>query len=102
MLDLLPSTAPADLPSLLASLSAVAPLLDAMPGVVFFVKDAQDGRFVLLNKAGEELLGLSRHDLIGKTDFDLFDPEDALRSEAFVADGASAFGAQPGAQQQAQ
>ena len=39
MLDLLPSTAPADLPSLLASLSAVAPLLDAMPGVVFFVKD---------------------------------------------------------------
>ncbi len=49
MLDLLPSTAPADLPSLLASLSAVAPLLDAMPGVVFFVKDAQ-ARYVLVNQ----------------------------------------------------
>ena len=49
MLDLLPSTAPADLPSLLASLSAVAPLLDAMPGVVLFVNDAQ-ARYVLVNQ----------------------------------------------------
>ena len=65
-------------------------IVESIPSMVF-VKDARDGRFVLLNKAGEELLGVSRHDLIGKSDFDLFDPEDAERfrkaDEAVVASG---------------
>ena len=65
-------------------------VVESIPSMVF-VKDAADGRFILLNKAGEELLGLSRQDLIGKTDFDLFDPEDAVRfraaDEAVVASG---------------
>ncbi len=65
-------------------------VVESIPSMVF-VKDATDGRFVLLNRAGEELLGLSRHDLIGKTDFDLFDPNDAIRfreaDQAVVASG---------------
>ena len=53
-------------------------VVESLPSMLF-VKDAQDGRFVLLNKAGEKLLGVARQDLIGKTDFDLFAPEDAAR-----------------------
>jgi PAS domain S-box-containing protein len=52
------------------------------------VKDAQTGRFLLLNKAGEELLGISRDEFIGATDFDLF-PED--QAAAFVAADAEAM-----------
>ncbi|CAL4869880.1 hypothetical protein MMA231_04172 (plasmid) [Asticcacaulis sp. MM231] len=65
-------------------------VVESIPSMVF-VKDACDGRFVLLNKAGEALLGVGRHDLIGKTDFDLFDAEDAERfrqaDQAVVASG---------------
>jgi len=65
-------------------------VVESIPSMVF-VKDARDGRFVLLNKAGEELLGIQRHDLIGKTDFDLFDAADAERfrqaDQAVVASG---------------
>jgi diguanylate cyclase (GGDEF)-like protein/PAS domain S-box-containing protein len=83
---------PADRPS--AELRSAQIFLDAVvesiPSMVF-VKDAVDGRFVLLNRAGEELLGLSRNDLIGKTDYDLFDVEDAHRfraaDQAVVASG---------------
>ena len=34
-------------------------------------------RFVLFNKAGEDLLGFPREDLIGKNDYELFPPEEA-------------------------
>ena len=65
-------------------------VVESIPSMVF-VKDAHDGRFVLLNKAGEDLLGIHRNDLIGKTDFDLFDVEDAERfrqaDRAVVASG---------------
>lgn len=65
-------------------------VVESIPSMVF-VKDARDGRFVLLNKAGEELLGVSRHDLVGKTDFDLFNADDAQRfraaDQAVVASG---------------
>ncbi|BCR26882.1 transcriptional regulator [Aquipseudomonas alcaligenes] len=72
MLDLLPSTAPADLPSLLASLSAVAPLLDAMPGVVFFVKDAQ-ARYVLVNQTLATRCGYrDKSELLGRTAEEVF------------------------------
>jgi PAS domain S-box-containing protein len=47
-----------------------------------FVKDAENLAFVRFNRAGEELLGVSRTDLLGKTDFDLFPPSEA---EFFVA-----------------
>lgn len=40
--------------------------------IMIFVKDARDLRFVRLNKAGAELIGLSNEDTIGKTDYDLF------------------------------
>ncbi|MBP2161248.1 MULTISPECIES: bifunctional diguanylate cyclase/phosphodiesterase [Asticcacaulis] len=65
-------------------------VVESIPSMVF-VKDARDGRFVLLNKAGEDLLGISRHDLVGKTDFDLFSEDDARRfrtaDQAVVASG---------------
>ena len=65
-------------------------IVESIPSMVF-VKDARDGRFVLLNKAGEDLLGVSRHDLVGKTDFDLFNEDDAKRfraaDQAVVASG---------------
>lgn len=53
-------------------------VVESIPSMVF-VKEVSDGKFVLLNKTGEDLLGISRHDLIGKTDFDLFDPIEAER-----------------------
>lgn len=65
-------------------------VVESIPSMVF-VKDALDGRFILLNKAGEEMLGLKRSDLIGKSDYDLFDSEDAVRfrsaDQAVVASG---------------
>jgi PAS domain S-box-containing protein len=47
-----------------------------------FVKDADRLAFVRFNRAGEELLGLSREALLGKTDHDLFP---AAEAEFFVA-----------------
>ncbi|WP_312407051.1 EAL domain-containing protein [Rhizobium sp.] len=65
-------------------------VVESIPSMVF-VKEASDGKFVLLNKAGEQLLGTSRHDLIGKSDLDLFNQEDAERfreaDKAVVASG---------------
>jgi PAS domain S-box-containing protein len=42
--------------------------------IMVFIKDAQL-RFVLLNKAGEELTGYPREVFVGKTDADLYPPE---------------------------
>ena len=49
--------------------------------VMVFLKDAKDLRFELFNKAGENLLGYERKDLIGKNDYDIF-PKD--QAEAFT------------------
>jgi PAS domain S-box-containing protein len=55
-------------------------LVENIPNMVF-VKDAEELRFVRFNRAGEELLGMSREELIGKNDFDFFPEEQA---EAFT------------------
>jgi PAS domain S-box-containing protein len=55
-------------------------ILENIPDMVF-VKDAQDLAFVRFNRAGETLLGLKREELIGKTDFAFFPPDQA---KAFV------------------
>jgi len=47
--------------------------------VMLSVKDAEDLRFVRWNKAGEEVLGYKREDLLGRSDRDLFPPEQAER-----------------------
>lgn len=51
-------------------------VLENIPNMVF-VKDAKALRFVRFNKAGEELLGFSRRDLLGKNDYDFFPKEQA-------------------------
>jgi PAS domain S-box-containing protein len=55
-------------------------VVEAMPAMLV-VKGA-DHRFTMLNRAGEDLLGVSRHDLVGKTDHDLFPADQA---DFFVA-----------------
>ncbi|HLF02878.1 MAG TPA: PAS domain S-box protein, partial [Anaerolineales bacterium] len=51
-------------------------LIEVMP-VGLFMKDAQDLRFVRWNKGNEDLIGLSRDHVVGKTDFDFFPGEEA-------------------------
>ncbi len=46
-------------------------IVENIPHMIF-VKDAEELRFVKFNKAGEDLLGYSREELIGKSDYDLF------------------------------
>jgi len=54
----------------------ITSIVENIPDMIF-VKDAQTHKFVRFNKAGEGLLGFSRNDLIGKTDYDLFPKEEA-------------------------
>ncbi len=56
-------------------------VVENMPAMLF-VKEARENRFVLINRAGEELLGLSRDEMIGKNDYDFFPKEEA---DFFVA-----------------
>ncbi len=51
-------------------------IVENIPNMIF-VKDARELRFVRLNKAGEDLLGVRREDFIGKKDSDFFPPEEA-------------------------
>jgi PAS domain S-box-containing protein len=51
-------------------------VLENIPNMVF-VKDAAELRFVRFNKAGEDLLGIPREELIGKCDHDLFPQDEA-------------------------
>jgi PAS domain S-box-containing protein len=51
-------------------------VLENLPNMVF-VKDAKDLKFVMFNKAGEDLLGILRADLIGKNDYDFFPKAEA-------------------------
>lgn len=56
-------------------------IIENIPDMIF-VKDADDLKFLRFNKAGEELLGVKREDLIGKSDYDFFSKESA---DAFTA-----------------
>jgi PAS domain S-box-containing protein len=55
-------------------------ILEHIPDMVF-VKEASELRFVRFNRAGEELLGIPRSELIGKNDYDFFP---ATEAEFFV------------------
>lgn len=65
---------------LLRSETLLNSVIQQIPAMVF-LKDASDLRFELLNRAGEELLGLEQTALLGKSDHDLFPLEQA---SAFV------------------
>jgi two-component system, cell cycle sensor histidine kinase and response regulator CckA len=56
-------------------------IVEVVPDIIW-VKDADDLRLVLVNKAGEDFFGESRDRLLGKTDHELF-PADL--ADAFVA-----------------
>jgi PAS domain S-box-containing protein len=51
-------------------------IFENIPNMVF-VKDADTLRFVRFNRAGEELIGVQSEELIGKSDHDMFPPEQA-------------------------
>lgn len=51
-------------------------LVEHIPDMMF-VKEAEHLRFVRFNRAGEELLGYPRAELLGKSDHDFFPPEEA-------------------------
>ena len=46
-------------------------IVENIPNMIF-VKEADSLRFVRFNRAGEELLGYTRDELLGKTDYDFF------------------------------
>jgi signal transduction histidine kinase len=48
-------------------------IVENIPDIVF-VKDARSGRFVRINRAGEELLGWRRDEMIGRKDGEMFPP----------------------------
>ncbi len=54
----------------------ITSVLENIPNMVF-VKDAKELRFVMFNKAGEDILGIPRTDLIGKSDYDFFPKDQA-------------------------
>ncbi len=57
-------------------------VVESIP-VAVFVKDMQDGgRYVLYNRAGEELIGRPRQSILGRTDEEVFDAPDASRFAA--------------------
>lgn len=53
-------------------------IIENLP-LLLFVKDAQELRYLRWNKAGEELLGISAEEVLGKNAYDSFPPEEAER-----------------------
>src|SRR5262249_23201052 len=46
------------------------------------VRDARDGRYMLINRSGEDFYGVTRDEMLNKTPYDIFPPEEA---DAIVA-----------------
>jgi PAS domain S-box-containing protein len=61
---------------LLESKALTETIVESIP-LMLFLKEATDLRFVMFNRAGEELLGYDRKALLGKNNLDLFPPEQA-------------------------
>jgi len=65
-------------------------VVENIPNMIF-VKESENLRFVRFNKAGEDLLGYSREDLLGKNDYDFFPLAQAdfftARDRAVLTDG---------------
>ena len=55
-------------------------VVDNIPNMLF-VKDARELKFVRLNKAGEQMIGFSEEELLGRNDYDFFPKEQA---ESFI------------------
>jgi diguanylate cyclase (GGDEF)-like protein/PAS domain S-box-containing protein len=51
-------------------------VLEDVPAALI-VRDARDGRYVLMNRASEKLYGVSRREMIGKTPHDIFPKDEA-------------------------
>ena len=51
-------------------------VIENVPAMLF-VKEASEHRYILMNRAGEELLGISSEELIGKSDYDFMAKEEA-------------------------
>lgn len=51
-------------------------VIENIPNMIF-VKEASDLRFIRINLAGEDLIGFSRHELIGKNDYNFFPTDQA-------------------------
>lgn len=51
--------------------SLLTTIVEHLPNMIF-VKDARDLKFVLFNRAGEQLLGHPREAMLGKSDYDFF------------------------------
>jgi PAS domain S-box-containing protein len=56
--------------------SFLATILENIPNMIF-VKDAASLRFVRFNKAGEDLTGIGKQEIIGKSDHDFFPKQQA-------------------------
>jgi PAS domain S-box-containing protein len=54
----------------------LASIVENIP-LMIFLKSAKDLKFIMLNRAGEELLGYDKDKLLGKSDLNFFPPEQA-------------------------
>lgn len=62
-------------------------IFENIPAMIF-IKDATDLRYVSINKTGEQILGYSKAELVGKNDYDLFTKEQA---DFFISKDRSVF-----------
>jgi len=64
-------------------------IVENIPNMIF-IKEADELRFVRINRAGETLLGISEADLVGKNDYDFFPGDQAdffTQKDRMVLDG---------------
>ena len=78
--------------ALVESKTLVEAVVENVP-LMIFLKEATDLRFVLFNRAGEELLGYDRELLLGKNNLNLFPPEQAAD---FMAKDREVLAGEPG------